>query len=280
MSDQPALSGFRKQITAKQDEISNYLSSLEPFGTRLTYVNIIGGALATLLSGEVVRALSQGPPSAASWLLPLGAAICSLIATVAAALYKGQVESRLGLLQKCSARLEGLAALLDANQLAEAEASKRFQGYVEECPPIPRRRQLSFEAVRGTISEPREGQAVPASLTASGTAHNLGPGITVWLTVEIDDRIWPKEGAVFVDIHGQWSQPVFEDGVAGQIGLSLWAANAEADRKLRAWLDGGNRTRTYPELRPLPGMKRLARVRGIRRVAQHESSLDPAREGA
>lgn len=275
MSDQPAPSGIRKQTKEKQDEISNYLSSLEPFGTRLTYVNIIGGAVATLLSGEVVRALSLGPPSSASWLLPLGAAICSLIATVAAALYKGQVESRLALLQKCSARLEGLAALLDANQLTEAQAAKRFQGYVEECPSIPRRRQLSFEAVKGTISEPLEGQAVSANFTASGTANNLGRGITLWLTVEIGDRIWPKDGAIFVDLHGQWSQPVFEDGVAGQVGLSLWAVNSEADRKLRAWLDGGNRTRTFPELRPLPGMKRLARVLGLRRVTERDPRMSP-----
>ncbi len=267
MSDQPVPFGIRKQIKEKRDEISNYLSSLEPFGTRLTYVNIIGGAVATGLNGVVVLLLSQGLSSTLSWLLPLGATICSLVATVAAALYKGQVESRLFLLQKCAARLEGLSALLDANQLTEAEAAKRFQGYVEECPSIPLRRQLTFEAVKGTISEPCDGQVVQASFTASGTAHNLGRRITLWLTVEIDDRIWPKEGAVFVDIHGQWSQPVFEDGIAGQTGLSLWAANAEADHKLRAWLDGGNRTRTFPELRPLPGMKRLARVRGLRREA-------------
>lgn len=268
MSDQPIYSGIRKQIKAKQDEISNYLSYLEPFGTRLTYASIICGAVAVLLNTEVVRTLRQNPPGAASWMLPLGATICSLIATVAAALYKVQVESRLSLLQKCSVRLEGLAALIDCNQLTNAEASKQFQGCLEECPSIPVHQQGVFEAVKGTISEPREGQVVPANFTASGTAQNLGRGITLWLTVEIDDRIWPKEGAVFVDIHGEWSQPVFEDGIAGQLRLSLWAANAEADHKLRAWLDRGNQTRTFPELLPLPGMKRLARVPGIQRVTE------------
>lgn len=253
-------SDIKNQVQDKRDEISNYLSSLEPRSTRLTYVNIIGAALATLLSGGVVHGLSQTPPTSVSWVLPLGAAICSCIATVAAGLYKGQVEARLPLLQKLSARLEGLAALLAANQITDGEASTRFQGYVEECPWIP----ASPSAVRGTIVEPRAGQAVPATFTASGTAHNPDRRSTLWLTVEIGGRLWPKEMPVSVDIHGQWELTVFEDGQsAGPISLSLWSANAQASRTLQAWLDDGNRTRTFPELLRVDGMKRLARVQDI-----------------
>jgi hypothetical protein len=277
MSGQVAPSGIRLQIKEKQDELSNYLSVLEPRGTRLMYLNIICGAAATLLAGGAASALSQDPPRSGSWLIPLLAAICSFLATVAAALSKVQLESRLPLLQKFAARLEGLAALLDANAVTDAEASKRFDGYVQECPAIPRRNQFPFEAVIGTISEPQEGDSVKTTFEAAGTVHNLGRGVTIWLTVEIDDKIWPKEGRVFVDTHGRWSQVVFEDGNAGQIGLSLWAVNVEADRKLRAWLNGGNRTRTFPELRPLPGMKRLARAEIIRVATERDASSEPAR---
>jgi hypothetical protein len=262
MSHQPTVS-IRNEIKEKQDEVSDYLSYLEPFGTRLAYVTIIGGAFAVLLNGEAVRTLIQGNASSMSGLLPLGAAMCSLAATIAASLHKLQVESRLSQLQKCAARMESLVALLDAHQLTEEAASKRFERYLEECPSIPHRRQFTFEAVQGAISEPHDGQVVQANFTASGSAQNIGKRIYLWLTVEIDDKIWPKESRLFVDIHGQWSQPVFEDGDVNQFGLSLWAVNSEADRKLQAWLDQGNRTRVFPELRPLPGMKRLARVRGL-----------------
>jgi hypothetical protein len=278
MSDQLATPGIRRQIKEKQDEISNYLSVLEPRGTRLTYLNIICGAAATLLGGGAASALSQDSPPTGSWLIPLLAAICSFVATVAAALSKVQLESRLPLLQKSATRLEGLAALLDANAVSDAEASKRFDGYVQECPPIPRRNQFPFEAVSGTIGEPQDGQPVQATFRAAGTVYNLGRSVTLWLTVEIDDKIWPKEGRVFVDTHGRWSQAVFEDGVNAQVGLSLWAVNVEADRKLQAWLDGGNRTRTFPELRPLPGMKRLARVQNIRIAIARAASSKPGRD--
>ena len=68
------------------------------------------GAVATLLSGGAASAVSQDLPSIGSCLL-VSAAICSFVATVAAALCKVQVESRLPLLQKFAARLEGLVHL-------------------------------------------------------------------------------------------------------------------------------------------------------------------------
>lgn len=265
MRDPVEPSALRKEIREKQSEISNYLSDLEPRGARLTSVSIVCGALAVLLNTQTVLALSQ-PGSSTSSLVPLLAAGLATAATIAASLYKTQVESRLPKFQKCAAGMEGLAVLLDARQLSEAAAAKEFRKYIEDCPPIPRRRNSGFEAVRGAIDEPGQGQTLQADFVASGTVQDAGKDVRIWLAVEIDDRIWPKEGRVVLrDAEGHWSQAVFEDGTADEFSLSLWAANAEADRSLRAWLDASNRTRVFPELRPLPGMKRLDRVRRLRR---------------
>ena len=268
MPDSPEPSALRKDIGEKQSEISDYLSYLEPFGARLTYVSIGCGALAVLLNAETTRALSQAQGSSASWLVPLIAALLSTAATIASGVHKTQVESRLSQLQRCAAGMEGLAVLLDAHQLSEAAAAKEFRKYIESCPAIPRRRNFGVEAVRGTIDEPRKGHAVGADFVASGTVHDVGKNARLWLAVEIDDRIWPKEGYVIPrDVEGHWSHPVFEDGAAAEFALSLWIANAEADRAVRAWLDMSNRTRVFGELRPLPGMRRLDRVKGLRRQA-------------
>jgi len=266
MRDPAEPSALRKEIREKQNEISDYLSDLEPRGARLTYISIVCGALAVLLNTQTVLALSQSPGSSTSWLAPLLAAGLATAATISASVYKTQVESRLPKFQRCAAGMEGLAVLLDARQLSEAVAAREFRRFIEDCPPIPRRRNSDFEAVRGAIDEPDEGQSLQADFVASGTVQDAGKDARIWLAVEIEDRIWPKEGRVVLrGTGGQWSHAVFEDGTAGEFSLSLWAANAQADRSLQAWLDASNRTRVFPEMRPLPGMKRLDRVRGLRR---------------
>jgi hypothetical protein len=263
MPDTHVANHLRKEIRDKQNEISDHLSYLAPRGARLTLISSLCGAVAALLSGQTAVAITQGT---ASWIVPLLAALLSVVAAAAAGWHKAEVESRLPRLEKCAAGLESLAVLLDARQLSESAAAKEFRRYIEDCPTIPRRKNLPFESVTGSIDEPHEGQMVRSEFVASGSVHDLGKQARLWLAVEIDDRIWPKEGHIVVrDVDGRWSQPVFEDGTADQFALSLWAANAEADRALRAWLDTSNRTRTFPELRPLPGMRRLARVRGLRR---------------
>ena len=264
MADQPE-SSLRKEIKEKQKEISDYLSRLEPFGSRLTYAGIICGGLAVLLNGEMVRTLSQEGGSSISWLFPLAAAGLTTIATLAASVYKAQVESRLSQLQSCAAGMEGLAVLLDAQAVTEKAAAKEFQRYIEKCPAIPRRKKFAYDAVKGTIVEPGKDQIVQDKFVASGSVHNAGADARLWLTVEIDGKIWPKEGRVVPhDADGHWRHTVFEDGVAEKFGLSLWVANPEADKKLRIWLDECNRTRVFPELRPFPGMVRLDRVKGLR----------------
>lgn len=126
---------------------------------------------------------------------------------------------------------------------------------------------VAFQRASGTISQPSDRAVVTARFDASGTAQNVDEDVYLWLAVEISGRIWPKEGTVSVKTNGRWSAPVFEDGRPDQFGLSLWAANPQANRQLHAWLERGLLRGDFAELQPLPGMKRLARVEGLRVAA-------------
>jgi hypothetical protein len=84
--------------------------------------------------------------------------------------------------------------------------------------------------------------------------------------VEIDGRIWPKEGAVNVEDDASWNKTLFEEGAAEEFAVSLFAVNGEGERYIRDWFRKCDRAGSYFELRRTPGMIRLARINGLRRV--------------
>jgi hypothetical protein len=88
----------------------------------------------------------------------------------------------------------------------------------------------------------------------------------LWLAVEIDDCLWPKEGEVSVQDDGSWSKTIFEEGKVDEFSLSLWAVNATGERYVRDWFKEGDRVGNYRELRRTSGMQRLAKVNGLHRV--------------
>jgi hypothetical protein len=94
---------------------------------------------------------------------------------------------------------------------------------------------------------------------------SLQEGAHLWLAVEIDGRIWPKESEVHIEEDGSWSKTVFEEEAAGKFSLLLYAANAEGNDYIRAWLRSCDQTGSYPELLGAPGLTYLARIDGLRR---------------
>lgn len=186
----------------------------------------------------------------------------SLIATVAAAIHKARIESCLSTLQTTAAKLEGIAVMLEGGFIEAQEAARRYDDSVAKCPPVPMRR-ASADTLRGGINSPAPGQAVNRTFEATGWAEGVGKGVFLWLAIEVDGKIWPKEGHIFVDNQHQWVQPVYEDGLGKIFALSLWAANAAADRTLCTWLSEGQRTGEFPPLTPPPGARRLSRVDGL-----------------
>jgi hypothetical protein len=122
----------------------------------------------------------------------------------------------------------------------------------------------AYDKVAGSFTEPRPNDVVGRTIQCSGVVTGLQPGLSLWLAVEAGDCLWPKESRVLPDAANQWSVPVFEDGVTDEFAVSLYVTDANADRRIRAWLDAGQRTGTFTELRGIPGARRLARVDGLR----------------
>jgi hypothetical protein len=261
--EQQARAILSRRINDKHEEVCEYVSFLERRGVILTYANIIGGAIATALNAGLASGLLPYTSDSFSIGISIAAAILSLLATIAASLHKAQIESRLTEVQACAVRLEGLSVLLESAQLSVIESGKLYNEYIAKCPAIPTRHQPSLDLVRGTIETPSPNEVVERTFFASGQAEGINKDTHLWLSIEIDDRIWPKEGNIYVDNQHQWRQQVCEDGVTNQFSLSLWATNAEADRKIRIWLDRGSYTGNFPELRRFPGMRRIARVDGL-----------------
>ena len=129
-------------------------------------------------------------------------------------------------------------------------------------------RNDTYDRVAGSITEPQLDQTVGRTIRCSGVVTGLQPGLSLWLAVEARGLLWPKESKVVPDDTNKWSVPIFEDGVAEQFAVSLFVADANADRRIREWLEAGRRTGTYTELKGIPGARRLARVDGLRLSAQ------------
>lgn len=124
----------------------------------------------------------------------------------------------------------------------------------------------AFLDADGTINTPKDDETVKRQFVASGTVQNVRKGVYLWLAVETDGLIWPKEHHLTkIDANGNWSQVVSQDSNnTKQFDLKLFATNNEADVQLRAWLNEAIRTGNYPGMRRLDGMKELRRVSGLR----------------
>lgn len=129
------------------------------------------------------------------------------------------------------------------------------------------RRSLPSDRGRGpraTIDDPPQNQTVRRTIHCAGSATNVPPNMHLWLAVEANGLIWPKEGEVHID-KDRWGATVFEDGATKRFSIALLIATPEADKFIRKWLDEGRRNKgEYAEMRGIPGTERIARVDGLR----------------
>jgi len=118
--------------------------------------------------------------------------------------------------------------------------------------------------LKARIEQPSRDQIVGRTFDCSGWATGIRPPSHLWLVVEANDFVWPKEGPVVVGADNQWTAQVFEDGRSPKFALSLFAADGEGDKAIRAWLNEGSRRGEYAEVKSFPGWRRLHRVEGLR----------------
>lgn len=121
----------------------------------------------------------------------------------------------------------------------------------------------TLEAAYGEISLPKPGTALARTITCEGTARNIAKPCTLWLMVEVDNQIWPKEGQIQLDRYGKWRATIFEDGHSEEFSIGLYVATQAATDNIRRWLEVGRMTGNYPGMRGIPGTRRIARVDGL-----------------
>jgi hypothetical protein len=124
-------------------------------------------------------------------------------------------------------------------------------------------RNDEYDKITGTIDEPSSNQSVGKTFLCSGIVTGLQPGTGLWLAVEVEGRIWPRENRPVPNPDNKWAVRLFEDGRSKVISVSLFVADAKASKRIEKWLEIGRKTGEYPELFGLPGARRIARVDGL-----------------
>jgi hypothetical protein len=249
-----------KRIRDRRRSIKCFIDNLEPTGTRLTNFNIICGAIATVLTATsaiggklLLDALGIIDPNSLAWRI--------LFATAASQLSKAQV---------CDVKLEGLETLLELSPISLKEPATQYAQFIAEIPFITGSRFLktpsALDWVKGEINEPKPNQVVESTISCSGWVEGVGPECHLWLAVEANGYIWPKEREFFAESDGSWKDTIYEEGTTAAFALSLFVANNQANKRIRAWLDEGDATGNYSQMRRVPGTRRIAKIDGLRRV--------------
>jgi hypothetical protein len=271
-----------KIVRDKRRRITVYLQELEPRGSRLTNSSIVFGGIATLLTATQL-AFGKGPanflktiyPAAgiSVWqLLAVAATICSASAAIAGAIYKQQeIASRLAKAQSCAAKLEALETSLDLDLINLKEANTRYAQYIAEIPfvgatgTVVRGKVSKLDLVKGEITSPVASESVARTFRCTGWVRDVESSVHLWLAVEANGLIWPKEGQILPDESGSWTATVWEHGATDLFSLSLRAADRRGHRNIVAWLESGkNSGGKYTEIASLPGTRRVASVDGLR----------------
>jgi len=279
MSSSETRESLLKRLRDRRRSIKWFIDNLEPTGTRLTNFNIVCGAIATALTATpaiggkpLMDVLGITDPNSFTWrILFATAALFSLVSTIAANLYKSHdIASRLGKAQVCDAKLEGLETLLELDQIALKEAATQYTQYIADIPFITGSRFLKLPSaldwVKGQINEPKPNQVVESTISCSGWVEGVGPGCHLWLAVEANGYIWPKEREFVAEDDGSWRDTIYEEGTTATFSLSLFVANNQANKRIRAWLDQGDATGNYNRTRRVPGTRRIAKIDGLRRA--------------
>jgi hypothetical protein len=92
---------------------------------------------------------------------------------------------------------------------------------------------------QGTISSPADGATVTRAFTAEGTLEDIPEDRHVWLAVEVEGLLFPKEPEVSVEPH--WLEQSVESGdpPGGTLSLVLLMVDESGQRQIENWLAHG-----------------------------------------
>jgi len=148
MSDTDMQQKLLQRIKARRSDITQYVSDIEPRGTRLTNISIICSAVASVLTAgpalggtsftEGIQNILQIADDSPVWrILCLAATLLSISTVIATNMYKSHdMSSRLSKAQAGNALLEGLETQIEFGSMPLQEGAKLYQQYIADVPFI------------------------------------------------------------------------------------------------------------------------------------------------
>ena len=117
----------------------------------------------------------------------------------------------------------------------------------------------------GEILRPVDDENVGRSFQVSGELSGIPEGGHIWLAVEVNNTLWPKEPEISASDR-RFSKQIIEGGSYpdGVFTLSLLLVSSEGQAAIEEWLENGRNTGEYPGLEDIPGSARLDVVDGLR----------------
>ncbi len=89
-------------------------------------------------------------------------------------------------------------------------------------------------------------------------------GMHLWLAVEVNGHIWPKEPEVEVRPDGGWTAAVYQDAPYTPFSLDLLVADENAHRKIMRWVeDGKAQGGNFDKMDWFEGTLRIDRIDGL-----------------
>jgi hypothetical protein len=145
-----------------------------------------------------------------------------------------------------------------STQLRELE--EKYANIIETC--------KNKERISGKIHEPQDGAICETHrIECTGKVGNFfkESGMHLWLAVEVNGHIWPKEAEIDVKPGGVWSATVYQDAANTPFSLDLLVADENAHRKILSWIDEGKaRGGTFEKMDWFEGTLRLDRIDDLR----------------
>lgn len=118
--------------------------------------------------------------------------------------------------------------------------------------------------VAGGSIDLKEGQTIGRTTLCKGEVSGFKPGMHLWLAVEVNNRVWPKEGEVQV-ADGKWQKELDEDGRSPELTVSLFQADSDAEKQIAEWIKESQRTGKYKGMiGEVPGTTRICRASNLR----------------
>lgn len=128
---------------------------------------------------------------------------------------------------------------------------------------IWRRRLEGNNNASGEIRAPKDAQEVSSSLVVEGELSPIPPAHHVWLALETEGLLFPREPEIPARA-GHFELEIEPEEAPGEpFSLVLMLVGAKGQRAIEYWLLQGALGEGYPGFERVPGATRLAAVNGL-----------------